>query len=341
MLIESMPYRQLGRAGPRVSRLCLGTMMFGGRTDVDVAQRIIASAQEAGVNFIDTADNYNDGEAERLVGELIKSDREHWVLASKVGNKLGYQPGSGGMSKNWIRRGLDGSLGRLGVDTIDIYYLHLDDYGVAQEETLEALGEVLESGKIRHWGMSNFRAYRIVSLALRARAMGIPPPVVCQPYYNAMNRMPEIEILPACQEHDIGVVPYSPLARGVLTGKYAPDSEPAADTRAGRRDTRLMQTEFRPESLRIAREIALRAHEHGMTPGQWAVNWVLANDLVAAVAAGPRTLEQWNEYLGALSHQLDADDETFLDARVPPGHPSTPGYTDPKYPVRGRVVRAN
>jgi len=177
-----------------------------------------------------------------------------------------------------------------------------------------------------------------VSLALRAQALDIPLPLVCQPYYNALNRMPEFEILPACQEHGISVVPYSPLARGVLTGKYTPGADPDPDSRAGRADKRIMQTEFRQESLQIAQLIAAHAKTRNMTAGQWALNWVLANQLVAAVLAGPRTLAQWREYLGAIGQPWDVSEEYFLDALVAPGHPSTPGYTDPKYPVRGRIV---
>ncbi|HSO06646.1 MAG TPA: aldo/keto reductase [Pelomicrobium sp.] len=333
-----MEYRALGASGLRVSRLCLGTMMFGERTDARVAAEIVASARDAGVNFIDTADVYAKGESERIVGRLVAEQRDHWVLATKAGNKTGEGINDRGLSRRYLHRAIDASLTRLGLDVIDLWYLHVDDYETPQEETLDAIGDAIAAGKVRYWGVSNFRAYRIVSLALKAREMGVPPPTACQPYYNAMNRMPEVEVLPACVEHGLGVVPYSPLARGVLTGKYAPGEAPPEGSRAGRQDQRMMETEFRPESLRIAQEIRARASVQGMTAGDWAVNWVLANRVVTSVLAGPRTLEQWQGYLGALGHRLDADDEAFLDALVPPGHPSTPGYSDPKYPIRGRVT---
>jgi aryl-alcohol dehydrogenase (NADP+) len=163
--------------------------------------------------------------------------------------------------------------------------------------------------------------------------------VVVQPYYNAMNRMPEVEVLPASAHHGLGVVPYSPLARGVLTGKYAPGAEPAKETRAGRNDTRIRETEFRAESLVMARQIKAHAEKRGMTAGQFAVNWVLNNRIVTAVIAGPRTVAQWTEYLGALDHRFAAEDEALIDALVPAGHPSTPGFTDPSYPVTGRLAR--
>jgi aryl-alcohol dehydrogenase-like predicted oxidoreductase len=151
-----------------------------------------------------------------------------------------------------------------------------------------------------------------------------------------MNRQPENDILPACQHYGLGVAPYSPLARGVLTGKYKPGMEPPAETRAGRKDRRIMQTEFRAESLEIAQKICEHAGRKGMTGGDFAVNWVLANPIVSAVIAGPRTLDQWNAYLGALGKKFDAEDEALLDSLVRPGHPSTPGYNDPSYPLTGR-----
>jgi aryl-alcohol dehydrogenase (NADP+) len=138
----------------------------------------------------------------------------------------------------------------------------------------------------------------------------------------------------------MGVVPYSPLARGVLTGKYAPGEKPPADTRAGRQDARMMQTEFRAESIVFAKYLKERAEARGMTAGQFALNWVLANPLVHSVLAGPRTEAHWNEYLGALDHRLDSEDEAFVDSMVAMGHPSTPGYSDPQYPITGRPVPA-
>jgi len=150
--------------------------------------------------------------------------------------------------------------------------------------------------------------------------------------------MPEVEILPACKHFGIGVAPYSPNARGVLTGKYIIGQEPPADTRAGRKDARMLETEFRQESLAMAQQIAVHAKKKGMTPTQFAVNWVRANRLISSVICGPRTLEQWTEYVAGLGKRLDAEDEAFIDSLVKPGHPSTPGYNDPKYPLTGRIT---
>ncbi len=333
-----MDHRRLAANGPSVSPICLGTMMFGDRTDEATAGRIVDRAREAGINFIDTADVYAAGASEEIVGRLIKSDRDRWVLASKVGNRMGDDPQCGGLGRAWLRRAIDDSLRRLGTDCLDIYYLHKPDPETPLEETVSAIGGILDSGKARHFGLSNYRGWQHADVVRVCDQLGVARPVVSQPYYNAMNRVPEVEILPACGHYGIGVVPYSPLARGVLTGKYTPGGTPGADSRAGRQDERMMETEFRAESLAFAQQLKERAEARGMTAGQFALNWVLANRLVSSVLAGPRTEAQWQEYLGALDHRLDHEDEAFVDAMVAPGHPSTPGYSDPKYPITGRPV---
>ncbi|MFN7276830.1 MAG: aldo/keto reductase, partial [Betaproteobacteria bacterium] len=226
----------------------------------------------------------------------------------------------------------------LGTDYVDIYYLHLDFPDIPLEETVGAVGDLIRAGKVRYFGISNYRGWRISEVVHTCRALGVPPPVVCQPYYNAMNRMPEVEILPACRHHGLGVVPYSPIARGVLTGKYKPGAAPPQDTRAGRADKRMLETEFRPESLEMAQKIKAHAERRGVTAGQFATAWVLANHIVTSVIGGPRTLEQWNDYYGALDRGLDAEDEALIDSLVRPGHPSTPGYNDPRYPFFGRIT---
>ncbi|HWQ39467.1 MAG TPA: aldo/keto reductase [Burkholderiales bacterium] len=334
-----MEYRYLGRSGLKVSALCLGTMMFGDRTDVQEAQRIVDSAREAGVNYIDTADQYAAGASERIVGQLLAADRHSWVLATKVGNPMGKGPNEVGLSRKWIMQACDASLQRLRTDYIDIYYLHLDYADIPLEEMVGSMGDLIRAGKIRYFGVSNFRGWRIAEIMHLCRATGVPKPVVCQPYYNAMNRQPEVEILPACHYYGIGVTPYSPIARGVLTGKYKPGQPPPEDSRAGRKDKRMMETEFREESLIIAQRFKEHAEGKGLTSGQFAFAWVLSNRIVDSVIGGPRTLEQWTEYYGALNYVLDREDEEFVDSLVRPGHPSTPGYNDPRYPVTGRLPR--
>ncbi len=332
-----MDYRNLGRSGLKVSPLCLGTMMFGGQTDEPTSGRIVAMSREAGLNFIDTADVYNEGRSEEVVGRAIKADRHGWVLATKACNPMGPGPNDRGLSRSWLMRACDDSLRRLGTDHIDVYYLHKEDHGTPLEETVGALADLLRAGKIRYVGLSNFRAWRIAEFSRLMGEAGAGRPAVLQPYYNIMNRQPEVELLPACSHLGLGVAPYSPLARGVLTGKYDPDAAPAEGTRAARQDRRMMQTEWRPESLVIARTLKDHAAAAGISPVQFALSWLLNNRLVTAPITGPRTEEQMRDYLGALAYRFTAEDEALVDSLVPTGHPSTPGYNDPAYPIEGRV----
>jgi aryl-alcohol dehydrogenase-like predicted oxidoreductase len=237
-----MTTRPLGRSGLAVSPLCLGTMMFGDRTDAAAAGEIVAHAFDAGVNFIDTADVYANGESERITGAAIRSQRSRWILATKAGNPMrgpgDAPPHTGGSSRRWLTLACDQSLQRLGTDWIDVYYLHKDDAVTPIAETVAAIGDLVRAGKIRYFGVSNFRGWRIAEVMHWCEKLAVPQPVVCQPYYNLLNRAPEVEVLPACDYYGLGVASYSPIARGVLTGKYAagvPD-----DSRAARNDKRLM-----------------------------------------------------------------------------------------------------
>ena len=331
-----MKYRNLGSSQLEVSRLCLGAMMFGDQTDEQASATIVADARERGVNFIDTADVYTRGESERIVGRLIREDRHHWVLASKLGNVMGDGPNQRRYSRKWMMQAIEASLQRLQTEHIDLYYLHRDENGMNLEEPLRSLEQMLRDGKIRYWGISNFRGWRIAEVVRLAEQLGMPRPVACQPYYNLLNRMPEVEILPACGHYGLGVVPYSPIARGVLSGKYQPGETPPADTRAGRNDRRMMQTEFRPESLQIAQRLLEHARSRGVSLPEFATAWVLAHRAVSSVIAGPRTLAQWRGYAGALDFDWRDEDEALIDSLVPPGHPSTPGFTDPAYPLEAR-----
>lgn len=331
-----MEFRNLGASGLSVSQICLGSMMFGGPTDARAAGRIVGAARDAGVNFIDTANGYNKGASEEIVGKLIKRDRDRWVLATKGAANIGPGPFGRGISRKALTKFLDDSLTRLGTDYIDLYYLHKDEEEKGLEETVATLGDMIRAGKIRYWGLSNYRGWRHVEAVHLADRLGVPRPAASQPYYNAMNRMPETEILPACAHHGIGVVPYSPLARGVLTGKYDPKARPGKGTRAGRADRRMMETEFRAESLKMAQRIAKHAEKRGMNAAAFAFLWVMKNPIVTSVLAGPRTLDQWKSYVDALQHNLDEKDEALIDSMVASGHPSTPGYNDPQYAILGR-----
>ena len=340
-----MSYRALGASGLKVSPLCLGTMMFGGPTDESTARRIVKSARDDGVNFVDTADAYNAGRSESVLGRALAKDRDRWIIATKLFNRMPpgrgistVDPNRGGLNRKWIFTETEASLARLKTDYLDIQYLHKEDHSTPLAETVGAIGDLIKAGKIRYFGLSNYRAWRIAEIVRLCERAGIPRPVVSQPYYNAMNRMPEVEEIPVCAHYGIGVVPYSPLARGVLTGKYALGAAPNDQSRAGRGDARIMQTEWRKESLAIAQEFVAHAKKKGCTAGQLAVAWVLNNRFVSAAIAGPRTESQWKDYLGALNVDLDSADEAVVDGLVTPGHPSTPGYNDPQYPIEGRAV---
>jgi aryl-alcohol dehydrogenase-like predicted oxidoreductase len=336
---SAMEYRRLGKSGLEVSIVCLGTMMFGDRTGAREANEIVAHALAAGVNFIDTADVYSSGESETITGTAMGAQRHRWILATKVGNVMkggdNRAPFTGGASRRWILAGCDASLRRLRTDYIDVYYLHIDDASTPLDETVAAMGTLIDSGKIRYFGVSNFRGWRIAELVRCCERQRVARPVVCQPYYNLLNRMPEVEVLAACDHYGIGVASYSPLARGVLTGKYAGGAIPD-DSRAARNDRRLMQTEFRSESFTIAQKLAEHAAQTGRTPVQFALAWLWANRIVSSVIAGPRTLDQWRDYVAAVGTPWSEADEALVDSLVHPGHPSTPGYSDPQYPIHGR-----
>ena len=315
--------------------------MFGGRTSETASGRIIESAFDNGVNFIDTANNYLGGESERIVGKFIRRRRADWVLATKVGNPIGTGVNDRGLGRKHLISAVDASLMRLKTDYIDILYFHIDDEETPLDESLAVISEMIAAGKLRYWGVSNFRGWRIALAVGIAEAVGAPLPAVCQPYYNAMNRMPEQEVLPACEYFGLGVVPYSPLARGVLTGKYGTSLKAhGKGTRASVGDQRLLETEWRKESLDMAHIIKTYAEARGITAGAFALSWVLNNSLVSSVLTGPRTLSQWREYLDALTYQFTAEDENLINSLVPAGHPSTPGYSDPKYPFSGRRLRS-
>jgi aryl-alcohol dehydrogenase-like predicted oxidoreductase len=333
-----MDYVQLGASGLMVSPLCLGTMMFGDRTDAADSKRIIDAAFDAGVNFIDTADVYSKGGSERIVGPAISAQRRHWILATKVANVMTKAPHDGGLSRRWILAACDDSLARLATDYIDIYYLHRDFPEASLAEAVDALGALIRAGKIRYFGLSNFRGWRIAEIVHECEMQGVPAPVVCQPYYNLLNRMPEVEILPACDYYGLGVASYSPIARGVLTGKYLPGAPVPEGSRGARGDKRMMETELREESYAIAQTLREHAGRTGRTLTQFALAWLWANRIVSSVIAGPRTFEQWQDYVKAIGTAWSDEDEALVDSLVSPGHASTPGYNDPQYPFFGRVL---
>ena len=331
-----MDYTNLGRNGVKVSRLCLGTMMFGNPTTEADSIAIINKAYDDGVNFIDTANVYNDGESERITGKAIKDKRDKVVLVTKVCGPRGDGINDGGVSRYHIMNEVENSLKRLGTDYIDIYILHRAVYDCPIEETLRALDDLVAQGKIRYPGCSNFYGHQLTEALWVADKRGYVPVSVVQPLYNIVNRDPEVDLFPACEKFGVGTMIYSPLARGVLAGKYLVGQAPPEGSRAARNDRRILITELRDESFEVAQAIKPLADAHGKTMTQFSLNWALGNPIVSSAIIGPRTMEQYLDNVGCLGWEMSEEALTKIDELVPPGEHTGWGFNDPMYPVQGR-----
>ena len=331
-----MEYSILGNSGVQVSRLCLGAMMFGSPTDESDSIRVIERAIDAGINFIDTANVYNAGESERIVGKAVQSVRDDVLIATKVSGAMGEGLNRSGTSRHHIMMAVEDSLRRLDTDRIDLYYLHRWNALTPIEESLRALDDCVRQGKIRYIGCSNFDAWRLCEAWWTSDRLNLEKFVCLQPLYNIVNRDVEVELLPFCQAYNVGVVPYSPLARGVLTGKYLPGQPPPPESRAARQDRRILQTELREESYEVAQKLQPLAAAHNKTLAQFALAWTLANSTITSVIIGPKSLEQLEDNLGSLDCSISPEDEAAVDQLVPPGEHTGKGYNDPMYPVLGR-----
>lgn len=331
-----MDYLKLGRSGVSVSRLCLGTMMFGGPADEAESVRIMHTAIDLGINFFDTANMYVGGESEKVVGRAIRDRRSQIVLATKGRQPMGTGPNDRGASRVHLMRELDASLRRLATDYVDLYYVHTPDYETPIEETLRALDDMVRSGRVHYIGCSNFRAWRLCEALWVSDRHNLHRFVCVQPLYNIVNRDIEVELLPLCREHGVGVVSYSPLARGILSGKYHPGEPPPEGSRASRNDKRMKEAEWREESLAIAERIAEHCRAKEVAPSAFALAWCLANPNLTSVIVGPRTLEQFEDNARCLEVTINPEDEGFIDSLVPPGEHSGKGFQDTAYPVTGR-----
>lgn len=332
-----MTYVNLGRSGLKVSRLCLGAMMFGGPANEGDSIRIIDRALDAGINFIDTANVYTNGESERVVGRALAGRRDRVIVATKGRGSMGPGPNDQGASRSHILRAIDESLARLHTDYIDLYYIHSPDYATPMEETLRALDDAVRAGKIRYAACSNFYAWQISEAIWMSQTNHWISFSAVQPLYNIANRDAEVELLPFCRHYGVGVVSYSPLARGVLSGKYRVGEAPPPDSRAARGDRRIQQTEYREESFHLADALKPRADAHNATLTQFALAWVIANPILTSAIIGPRTMAHLDDNLGALGVTLTPSDEAAVNALVPAGEHTGKGYNDPSYPVRGRL----
>jgi aryl-alcohol dehydrogenase-like predicted oxidoreductase len=317
-----MNHRPLARTGVQVSPLCLGAMMFGGwgNPDHDDSIKIIHRALDAGINFIDTADVYSRGESEEIVGKALAGRRDDVVLATKVHGTMGDDPNQFGNSRRWIIREVEDSLRRLKTDYIDLYQIHRPEPGTDIEETLGALSDLVHQGKVRYLGSSTFPASQIVEAQWAARERGLERFVCEQPPYSLLARAIEADVLPTCLRHGMGVIPWSPLAGGWLSGKWRKGADAPESTRAERMPARYdLSDPANQRKLDAADALGKLADEAGMTLIQMALAFVINHPAVTAAIIGPRTMEQLESQLGAEEVVLDAALLDRIDEIVPPG----------------------
>lgn len=314
-----MDYRRLGRSGLQVSALVLGTMNFGRPTGKDEACRLVDAAIDAGINLIDCADIYNQGEAERLLGEAFRRNRHRGrvLLTSKCFNRMGPGPNDQGNTRYHIIAACEQSLQRLGTDVIDIYFLHRTDFAVPQEESLAALEHLQRAGKIRYIACSTHPAWRTVEALHLAERCGFPKFVCEQPPYNLLDRRIENEILPMCQAYDLGVLAWAPLAHGVLAGTYTQADNLPQGSRGTLRA--VFRERITDKGIAAGRQFAGYAAQRGWPAAQMAVAWVLHQPGITAALIGPRNVAQLESLLPATQVALDESDLAFCDALVPPG----------------------
>src|SRR3954467_5942726 len=324
-----MEYRPLGRTGVQVSPLCLGTMMFGawGNPDHDDSIRIIHRALDAGINFLDTADVYSAGESEEIVGKALKRRRDDVVLATKFFMPMGDDPNRRGGSRRWIVRAVEDSLRRLDTDWIDLYQVHRPDAEVDVEETLGALTDLVRQGKIRYIGSSSYSAGEIVEAQWAAREHGLERFRTEQPPYSLLTRLIELDVLPTAQRHRMGILTYSPLSGGWLSGSWSADSSPTSPARqrlAARFDMSLPENQRKLEAVE---QLAGVAGDAGLSMIELAIAFVVNHPAVTSAIIGPRTMEQLESQLLAAEVTLDAATLERIDQIVAPGVDLNPADT--------------
>lgn len=325
-----MNYRALGRTGVKVSELCLGCMMFGQRTEANEAYGIIDRAIEAGINFIDTANVYARGKSEEITGEALKRNgkRARIVLATKVhGLMADDDPNAEGNSRRHIVQQCEASLKRLQTDYIDLYQIHRPQSDIPIDETLRALDDLVRAGKVRYLGTSTFAAWQVVESLWVAERLGSNRFVCEQPPYNILDRRIERELLPVARTYGLAVIPWSPLAGGLLTGKYSRTSAPPAETRFSRMsENPNLQKRYRQQIFDVTDGLEPIAKAKGCTLSQLALAWTLARPGVTSPILGPRTMEQLEDNLKALAVTITPEDEKRIDELVPPGSSISPFY---------------
>jgi aryl-alcohol dehydrogenase-like predicted oxidoreductase len=338
-----MEHRPLGRTGVSVSKFCLGAMMFGdwGNKDHDESIRIIHRALDSGINFIDTADVYSQGESEEIVGKaLADGRRDDIILATKFHGAMGDDPNRQGNSRRWIIREIEDSLRRLGTDWIDLYQVHRPRTDTDIEETLSALSDLVHQGKVRYIGSSTFPASQIVEAQWVARERHLRRFVTEQPPYSMLVRSVEADVLPTCARHGMGVIPYSPLAGGWLSGRWRKDTGQQPSSRAGRLPERFdLSLPANQRKLDAVEQLARLAEEAGITLIQLAIAFVLNHPAITAPIIGPRTMEQLESQLAAADVVLDHAMLDRIDEIVPPGTTINPADNSFDNPALQRAAR--
>ena len=313
-----MEYRTLGRTGMKVSPLCLGAMNFGDPTQETESIRIIHQALDAGINFVDTANVYNRGASEEIVGKALKGRREEVVLATKVHGRMGEGPNQQGNSRYHIMQQVEASLRRLQTDHIDLYQLHRPDPATPVDEQLSTLDILVRQGKVRYIGTSTFPAWHLCEFLWLSDRHNLERLVCEQPPYNILCRRIEKDVLRLCAKYGFGVIPWSPLAGGWLTGKYRRDREAPADSRAARRGWSF-DSDAAERRFDAIEDLISLAEDHGATLSQFALAWLLTRPEVTAPIIGPRTSEQLADNVGALQVELLDKALEAVDEIVPPG----------------------
>jgi len=318
-----MEYVRLGRAGLKVSQICMGTMQFGWTADEATAYEVLDAAFEAGVNFIDTADVYSrwvdgnpGGVAETIIGKWLKQHpgrRSEVVLATKVRGRMGEGPNDEGLSRVHVMQAVDRSLERLQVDSIDLYQLHAPDRSTPIEETLRALDDLTRQGKVRYIGCSNFKAWQLMQALWASDRHGLASFASLQPHYHLLHRGEfEAELQAVCLEYGLGVIPYSPLAGGFLTGKYQRD-QPAPEGSRGAGSQRMARYVAEESSWELLDALGETAKRHGASRSQVALAWILRQPAITSPIIGPRSLDQLEDNLGACDLELSNDELEELD----------------------------
>jgi aryl-alcohol dehydrogenase-like predicted oxidoreductase len=331
-----MNYRTLGHTGVKVSPLCLGAMMFGGwgNPDHDDCVKIVHRALDAGINFIDTADVYSRGESEEIVGKALSDGRrDNVILATKVHGKMGDDPNEFGNSRRWIVREVENSLRRLGTDWIDLYQIHRPEADTHIDETLGALSDLVHAGKVRYIGSSTFPASQIVEAHWVASKRGRERFVCEQPPYSILARGVEYDVMPTCQRYGIGVIPWSPLGGGWLTGRWRLGGEDLTSRRSAMLPSRYdLSIPANQRKLEAADALAKLAEEAGITLIEMALAFVLRHPAVTAPIIGPRTMEHLESQLSAADVELSDDVLDRIDEIVAPGvnvNPTDVGWENP------------